>query len=246
MTPDRAVPLVDEFAEWSARVMEVARGHAVLLRCPVRNREFVDGPEERIRQGLLHFLIDLAREVEVELGAERERHDIDLRWPTHPSLRPSLAPLLIIETKVDHVAGDWTNTQLGRYLGETGGDCGVVFTGRRMWRLSVASSGTQSMVTLDSLGDLAALVRERAATDPLAPARDDFRLACEGEIGALRRLAARYRYATFVLAVGGVELACRHLRFEPDGIAYRPAGRHMHRPLTMKTQDLERLVRIEP
>ncbi len=237
--------LDDEFADWKARIVEVRREHRVLLRCPVRGREFVDAPEERIRQGLLHYLLEVALEVEFELGAERERHDIDLRWPAPLNFRAPMPPLLIIETKVDHVAGDWTNTQLARYLEETSGKCGVVFTGRRMWRLTLTPSGMQSE-PLASLADLASLVRERATTDPLESARADFNAACAGDVGALRRLVERYPYATFVVARGGVEVACRHLRFGPDGIAYRSAGQHTLRPPTIATGEFDHLVRIEP
>lgn len=234
-----------EFADWAGRVVEVAREYRVLLRCPVRGREFVDGPEERIRQGLLHYLLDLALEVDFELGAERERHDIDLRWPAPPNFRAPTPPLLIVETKVDHVAGDWTNTQLSRYLAETSAECGVVFTGRRMWRVTLTRSGMQS-VPLASLADLASLVRERAATDPLALARGDFSAACAGDVAALRRLVERYPYATFVVARGGVEVASRHLKFAPRSITYRSAGQHTLRPSTIATEDFGRLVRIEP
>jgi len=236
--------LDDEFEHWAARVIEVPREHSVRLRCPVRGREFVDGPEERIRQGLLHYLLEVALEVDFKLGAERERHDIDLRWPGLPNF-PAPTPLLIVETKVDHVAGDWTNTQLARYLAETGGELGVVFTGRRMWRLTLAPSGMRS-VPLASLADLAALIRDRVAIDPLSAARGDFNAACAGDVDALRRLVERYRYATFVLVLRGVEVACRGLRFGPQGIAYRSAGQHTLRPSTIATGEFERLVRIEP
>lgn len=237
--------LSDEFRRWEARVVEVAREHHLALRCPVRDRELLDGPEERIRQALLHFFVELARTVPFVLGAERERHDIDLRWPTSQEFKPVVAPMLIVETKVDGAAGDTTNAQLERYLRETAADCGVVFTGARMWRLTLASSNERSLAPMHSLDDLANLVRARAALDPLALARTDFAAASAGEIGCLRRLAERYPYATFVLSVGGREVACRHLRFSEDSIQYRPAGRYTHRPTRIPMRDVGALLRLE-
>jgi hypothetical protein len=236
-------PLYEEFAEWRARVVELTREYRVFLRCPIRNRDFVAAKEEYIRQALLHFL--LAIDVKFDLYAERERHDIELRWSLCPDFRPPIAPLLIIETKVDEVAGEQTNDQLSQYLKETNCDCGVVFTGNRMWWLEVSNAGRQSM-NLDSLVDLATIIRERATIDPLFNGRDDFKAACEGDIGALRRLVERYRYATFVVSRCGEELACRNLRFEPKDVMYRPAKKHTRSPKTMRTQEIDRLVRIEP
>jgi hypothetical protein len=236
------VALVDEFKEWSARLVEISREHRVLLRCPVRQREFVDGPEERIRQALLHFLLNLTTEVEFVLSAERERHDIDLRWPTSDEFRPTTPPLLIVETKVDVAAGDWTNAQLSRYLQETTGNCGVVFTGRRMWRLDLTPDGPRSVV-MASLSELAALVRTRAGLDPLAAARTEFEAACRGDLDALRSLVTQFPYATFVLCIAGRDTWCRHLRFNADAIEYRPADHYVRRSLRAARTDVTRLRR---
>jgi hypothetical protein len=239
------VALEVEFRAWESRVVEVSRGHRLVLRCPVRDREVFDGPEERIRQALLHFFVHLGRTVEFLLGAERARHDVDLRWRTSRELSPTLPPLLIVETKVDGVAGDSTNDQLARYLAETSGECGVVFTGRRMWRLTIAADGARSVSPLQSLADLADLVRQRALLDPLAQARPDFRAASEGDIGALRRLVARYPFETFVLSIGGREVPCRQLKFSDESIQYRPAGQHTRHPTSVPRREVARLLRIE-
>lgn len=237
--------LDNEFLAWRRRIVEVAREHRRLLLCPVRTREFVDGPEERVRQGLLHFLVDLSKDIGFELCAERERHDIDLRWPMPRDLRPPIPPMLIIETKVDETAGQWTNKQLGQYLAETNGDCGIVFTGRRMWQLNMVGTQYQS-APLSSLGELVNLIQARAKIDPLEGVHVDFAAAQGGDIAALRRLVARYRYATFVLRVCDREVPCRNIRIDGDVLEYRPAGQHVQRPLRANVRDVKQLVRIEP
>ncbi len=238
------MPIIDEFRGWLAKVVEVPREHRVLLRCPVRNRDFIDGPEERIRQGLLHFLIGLADKGEFVLAAERDRHDIDLRWPAVPEFRPPVPPLLIVETKVDTASGDWDG-QLERYLNETGGDCGIIFTGRRMWTRVRANNSFES-VRLDSLEDLALVVRRRAAMDPLAFVRKQFDAACGGSVEALRTLVAQYPYATFLLQIGDLEVACRNVHFAADSLEYRPAGHYTRHVARVDTQRIARLLRVEP
>jgi len=238
------VSLADEFCEWERKVVEVVREFRTLLRCPVRARELVDGPEERIRQGLLHFLVRLSGDVGFLLDAERNRHDIDLHWSIPPECRPPIPPMLIVETKVDGAGGDW-NGQLLRYLRESGGDCGVVFTGQRMWKLT-PEAASHRVAPLSSLTDLAALIRDRAAMDPLALVRADFVAGCDGELDAIQRLSQRYRYTTFVLSIRGNEVACRQLRFSESSFTYRPATHHTHVLSEVNIREVERLVRIEP
>lgn len=234
----------DEFPTWSARVVEVQRGYQTLLRCPVRGRDFNDAPEERIRQGLLHFFVELAKEVPFVLGAERQRHDIDLRWPMSDDFRPASAPLLIVETKVDWVAGDATNKQLARYLRETKADCGVVFTGRRLWQLDITSDGfhTEEMTSLSELTDL---VRRRAEHDPLAAERLDFEAARAGDLNALGKLVSRFRFATFVIEISGRESRCRDLRFCADALEFRAADYYARQRTRVSRTEVSRLVRVE-
>lgn len=238
------MPICDEFPTWSARVVEVQRGYQTLLRCPVRGRDFTDGPEERIRQGLLHFFVELAKEVRFVLGAERQRHDIDLRWPTSEEFRPASAPLLIVETKVDWVAGDATNHQLARYLRETKADCGIVFTGRRLWRLDLTAGGEQTG-EMQSLAELAELVRRRAEHDPLAVERLDFEAASAGDLNSLAKLVARFRFATFVVDINGRETRCRDLRFSGDAVEFRPADYYARQPTRVSRTEVLRLIRVE-
>jgi len=102
-------------------------------------------------------------------------------------------------------AGDW-NGQLLRYLRESGGDCGVVFTGQRMWKLT-PEAASHRVAPLSSLTDLAALIRDRAAMDPLALVRADFVAGCDGELDAIQRLSQRLPiHTTFVLSIRGNEL----------------------------------------
>jgi len=238
------VTISDEFPTWSARVVEVQRGYQTLLRCPVRGRGFNDAPEERIRQGLLHFFVELEKEVPFVLGAERQRHDIDLRWPTSDDFRPASAPLLIVETKVDWVAGVATNQQLARYLRETKADCGIVFTGRRLWQLDITTDGFQT-AEMTSLSELADLVRGRAADDPLAAERLDFEAARAGDLSALVRLVSRFRFATFVIDIGGREIRCRDLRFSGDAIEFRAADYYARQRTRVSRTEVSRLVSVE-
>jgi len=238
------VTISDEFSIWSARVVEVQRGYQTLFRCPVRGRDFNDAPEERIRQGLLHFFVELTKDVPFVLGAERQRHDIDLRWPTSDDFRPASAPLLIVETKVDWVAGDATNQQLARYLRETKADCGVVFTGRRLWQLDITAHGFQTE-EMTSLTQLADLVRRRADHDPLAAERLDFEAARAGDLNALAKLVSRLRFATFVLDIGGRETRCRDLRFSADALEFRTADYYARQRTRVSRTEVSRLVSVE-
>lgn len=234
----------DEFLAWSARVLEVPREHRTLLRCPVRARDFHDAPEERIRQGLLHFFVDLAKDIPFVLGAERQRHDIDLCWPPTEGFCPASSPLLIVETKVDAVASAGTNKQLERYLRETDADCGVVFTGRRLWKLDLTASGPRT-AEMKSLAELAALVRQRSEHDPLAAARVDFAAARAGDLQSLEKLFARFRFATFVVEIAGRETRCRNLRFTAETIEFHPAEQYARQRSRVSRTDVSRLVGIE-
>lgn len=235
--------LFDEFSEWKARLVEVQQEHRVLLKCPVRRRDLVDGPEERIRQGLLHFFVELAKTTPYELRAEYQRHDIKLHWPKSDGFRPRVPPLLIVETKVDGAAVEATNRQLTRYLNETAGDCGVVFTGYRMWRLELSPDGPRQ-VQMSSLTELADLVRTRATFDPLADERARFWSAVGGNLESLKYLVARFPYATFVLSIGGRETRCRCLRFSAGSIEYRPADQFVRKPVRIADTDVC-LMRVE-
>jgi hypothetical protein len=234
----------EEFAIWVNRVVEVTQGYQTLLRCPVRLRNFVKTPEEQIRQGLLHFFVDLASHVQFELGAERQRHDIDLGWQTSAGFRPASAPLLIVETKVDQVAGEATDQQLLRYLQETNADCGVVFTGRRLWALEITANGCQRR-EMNSLRELSELVEHRARQDPLAGDRQHFHAAAAGDLDALAKLVVAYPFATFVLNVDGREARCRNLRFSNGALEFRPADYYARHPSCVPRETVAHLVCLE-
>lgn len=74
---------------------------------------------------------------------------------------------------------------------------------------------------------------------------DEFNAACNGDIGALRNLAVRYPYATFVLIIDGKEVRCRNLRFDAMGMQYRFAETYGHNVPRVHIHRVERLVRLE-
>lgn len=237
--------LAAEFSRWATRVVAEQRGYSRVLTCPVRKRGVVDGPEERIRQGLLHFLLDLQGRFRFLLDAERNRHDIELRWMHPPDFCPPTPPLLIVETKVDHVAGQSTNSQLQGYLEGACCDCGIVFTGHRMWQLNrTVSSFVQK--PLAGLSDLATLIDTRSQLDPFRAQMENFILASQGDLSALKRLTTAYRHATFDLIVGGQLASYTQVHVEPDVIRCRPARQFVRNPLVFPHQLVERLVRVGP
>jgi hypothetical protein len=74
---------------------------------------------------------------------------------------------------------------------------------------------------------------------------DEFCAARKGDITALRNLARRYRYETFVLVIKGKPERCRNLSFDAKNMVYRFADQYTRHPMRVELRYVERLVAIE-
>jgi hypothetical protein len=100
---------------------------------PVRGREVADLPEERVRRGLVDWLVRVAGvpprlvAVEYSLSAldpnRRDRADVVVWRPSEVGTGGGLKPWLLAECKAPSVSlGDATGDQVRRYAGEIRAD----------------------------------------------------------------------------------------------------------------------------
>jgi hypothetical protein len=220
--------------------------------CIKRRKWLCYGPEEFVRQELLHFLLSIqdCQDYPIHVLAERNGNlDIAI-YAKSPfeDFFPDVSPVLIIEVKEDRVVlGKAQEDQLSRYLRLRECAAGILTNGRFMtYYGGEYPFRSQQFATLD---EVETLIRKRVETITQAWKRDKprFDAAQNGCYASFKYLVETYNKQTrFQLAIKdnyskwtgySFSVSNGEFQFRPDGVTRRK---------TFDQRDFQRLVRIKP
>jgi hypothetical protein len=222
------------------------------IRC-VKRREWLHyGPEEFVRQELLHFLLQVKKTCPIHI--RQEWSDLDIVVYAYSPIKdffPDSPPVLIIETKHDGIhLGEPQETQMLKYLKRARCNTGILTNGLIINYYQ--GDDPYQCKQLSTLDEIESLIRERVEiiTQPWKADHERFTRAQLGCYESFKYLVKTYDqgwYTKFQLAIKEGNGLCTgsSFTFMEEEFRFRLSAS----PRTKKTykhRDFQRLERIKP